>query len=164
MPHKTFDRLLLISLFFMTQWFFGNVYEEIVMVPNHLGDTYKTLTGYVTYFHTSNPVFYFVPFTQLAVLVVIFLYFKCDDPIPKNLLKKASVYGILAIILTAVIVTQINIKIFSANFGDYKDQLYTLSVFWLIGNALRIFLVGTSIYYAGKVYILRQILFSKQHS
>lgn len=156
MRHQTFNTLLFLYLFFMAQWFFGNVYEEIVMVPNHLIDTFNTLTGYVAYFHITNPVFYFVPFTQLAIIIVLILYSKCDEMNQKRLLKKASIFGIIAILLTVVIVTQINVKIFSANFANYQDQLYTLSVFWLLGNAVRIFLVGASIYYAGKVYILRQ--------
>lgn len=156
MRHRTFNFLLFISLFFLTQWFFGNIYEEVAMVPNQLIDTHKTLTGYVMYFHTTNPVFYFVPFTQLAIVTIIFLYFKSDEPNQKALLKRASIYGVLATILTIIIVTQINMKIFSADFDSYKDQLYTLSLLWLLGNLVRIILVGTTVYYAGKVFILRQ--------
>ena len=156
MHHKTFSVLLFISIFFMSQWFFGNLYEEIVMVPNHLTDTEKTMTGYVAYFHTTNPIFYFVPFTQLAILIVIFLYFKCEDPHQKRLLKNASLFGILALLVTVLIVTQINVKIFSADFANYRHQLHTLSILWLLGNAVRMLLVAGSIYHAGKVYIIRE--------
>jgi len=156
MQPKTFDRLIVFSLFFMGYWFFGNLYEEIVMIPNQLFFTYETVKSYLNYFHFSNPVFYFVPFTQMAVVVLIFLYVKCDDGRKKQLLKKASVYGSLAIILTIVIVTQINMKLFAPDFHLYRDQLYTLSVWWLLGNALRIFLVGKSLYFTFRTFVARQ--------
>jgi hypothetical protein len=72
MQDRMFGRLLGFALFFMAYWFFGNLYEEIVMVPNHLVNPLYRLEGYQQYFHVVNPVFYFVPFTQLAVLVTIY--------------------------------------------------------------------------------------------
>jgi hypothetical protein len=154
MQDRMFGRLLGFALFFMAYWFFGNLYEEIVMVPNHLVNPLYRLEGYQQYFHVVNPVFYFVPFTQLAVLVTIYLFLKCKDEELRLFLRKASWYGLFAIVITMVIVTQINLKLFSPEFTKYKNDLYLLSAMWLIGNAIRLILVAMSGNYLLKAFIL----------
>ncbi len=161
MQSKIYNRLLFFSLFFMTYWFFGNLYEEIVMIPNQLENTYEVLKAYQGYFRLTGPTIYFVPFTQLAVVVIWFLYFKTMEANQKQQLKKAGIFGVLAIGLTAIIVTQLNVKMFFGNLDKYRNQLYYLSLTWLIGNMLRLYLVGNSIYFIFKVYIRQQMNFLK---
>jgi hypothetical protein len=158
MKPKAFNLLLVFALFFIAYWFFGNLYEQIVMIPNQLVDSYETMKAYQAYFKVSNPIFYFVPLTQLAVIVTWILHFRAIDENQKRLLKKASIFGLLSLLLTAIIVTQINLKLFSADLELIKDQLYTLSLWWLIGNAVRIYLVGSTLYYLLKVYVLRRAM------
>lgn len=158
MKHKTFDRLLFFALFFLAYWFFGNLYEEIVLVPNHLTNPFDVLTAYQRYFVLSSPTYYFVPLTQIAMFVVFFLYFKAEEGEEKDMLKKASIFGLLSLAVTAVIVTQINLKLFSPDFAQYQSELFNLSTMWLIGNMFRMFFVGGCLYFVGKTYLLRQIL------
>lgn len=156
MKNIIFNRLLFFSLFFLTHWFFGNLYEEIVLAPNQLTNSYEALKNWQGYFTISNQIYYYVPFTQIAVFLVCYLYFKTEDKTEKALLKKASVFGLLSIALTAIIVTQLNVKLFFGDLDKYKEQIFTLSLIWLIGNAIRLYLVGSSLYYIFKTYILRQ--------
>lgn len=156
MKVKTFNRLLGFSLFFLAHWFFGNLYEEIVLAPNQLTNSYEALKSWQGYFTITNQIYYYVPFTQIAVFVICFLYLKSNNETEKLLLKKASVFGLLSIAITAIIVTQLNLKLFFGDIEKYKEQIYNLSVIWLVGNAIRLYLVGTCLYLTFKTYILRQ--------
>ena len=156
MRNKTFNSLLGLSLFFLAHWFFGNLYEEIVLAPNQLTDSYQALKAWQGYFTITNQIYYYVPFTQLAVFAVCFLYFKATDPNEKHRLKKAGIYGLLAIGVTALIVTQINLKLFFGDLERYKSTLHTLSVIWLIGNAIRLLLVGLSLWNVLMVFVDRR--------
>ncbi|WP_412476570.1 hypothetical protein [Flavobacterium sp. TBRC 19031] len=158
MQIKTFNRLLGFSLFFLAHWFFGNLYEEIVLAPNQLTESYQALKNWQGYFTVTNQIFYYVPFTQIAVFVVCYLYFKAANSKEKAYLKKASIFGLLSIALTALIVTQLNLKLFFGDIEKYKSEIYTLSVIWLIGNAIRLYLVGSSLYFTFKAYLIRQNL------
>lgn len=152
-----FNRLLVFSLFFLAHWFFGNLYEEIVLAPNQLTNSYEALKSWQGYFTITNQIYYYVPFTQIAVFVICFLYLKSSNETEKYLLKKASIFGLLSIAITAIIVTQLNLKLFFGDIEKYKEQIYNLSVIWLIGNAIRLYLVGSSLYYIFKTYIRRKI-------
>lgn len=157
MKTMLFNRLLLFSLFFLAHWFFGNLYEQIVLAPNQLTNSYEALKNWQGYFTVSNQIYYYVPFTQIAVFVVCYLYFKTKDNREKILLKKASIFGLLSIIITVVIITQLNLKLFFGDLNKYKEQVYDLSVIWLFGNGVRLYLVGSSLYYTFKAYLLRQL-------
>ena len=138
----------------LAQWFFGNLYEEVVLAPNGLVNTYEQLKCWHGYFVVTNPIYYYVPFTQFAVGIVWYLYFTQKNPATRKLLLRASVYGFLALALTAVIVTQLNLKLFFGNLHLIKDELYRLSVLWLIANGVRLVLVGATLGYTFKSYLL----------
>jgi hypothetical protein len=156
MSEKNFNRLLDFSLFFLAHWFFGNLYEEIVLAPNQLTNSYQALKSWQEYFTITNQIYYYVPFTQIAVFIVCYLYIKTTDKTEKNILKNAGIFGLLSIALTAIIVTQLNVKIFFGDLEKYREQIFYLSVIWIIGNAVRLYLVGSALYYVFKVYLLRQ--------
>jgi len=157
MKSKTGNKLLLFLMFFMAHWFFGNLYEEIVLAPNNLVNTFEALSHWQSYFTVSNQIYYYVPITMVAIIIFCILYFNTTDKIQKQFLKKASIFGLLAIGISIIIITQINTKLFFGNnLIKYKDQLYTLSVIWLIGNAIRLYLVASSFYYIFKTYQLNQ--------
>jgi hypothetical protein len=156
MGSKTFNRLLIFSLFFLAHWFFGNLYEEIVVAPNQLTNTYESLKHWRQYFIISNPIYYYVPFTQIAVIAVCYLYFVAKNDIEKKLLKKAGIFGLLAIAISIVIVTQLNLKLFFGDIEKYKSEVFSLSVTWLIANGIRLYFVGSSLYYTFRAYLLRQ--------
>ena len=158
MNTKTTDRLLLFSIFFLALWFFGNLYEEILIAPNHVLNSYEKLQHWQHYFTEINQIAYYVPFTQLAVLGICVLYFKSGDSTEKKYLRRAAIFGLAGIALTAVIVTQLNLKLYiGGQLDTYKNQLQQLSVLWLAGNALRLYLVGNALYSVLQTYLLRRI-------
>jgi len=147
---------MLFSMFFLAHWFFGNLYEEIVLVPNQLANSYDALKRWQGYFTITNQIYYYVPFTQLAVLILVYLYFVTKQPLQKQLLKKAAVFGLLALGITIVIVTQLNLKIFFGDLAKFKEKMFVLSLLWLIGNAVRLYFVGSAFYFAFKLFVIRQ--------
>lgn len=156
MKPKIFNRLLAFSLFFLAHWFFGNLYEQIVLAPNQLTNSYEALKNWQGYFTISNQIYYYVPFTQIAVFVVCYLYLKTNDDKEKALLKKAGIFGLLSIAITVLIVTQLNLKLFFGDLERYKEQVFNLSIIWLIGNAVRLYFIGNALYYTFKTYLMRQ--------
>jgi small-conductance mechanosensitive channel len=156
MQQQTYNRLLGFSLFFLAHWFFGNLYEEIVLAPNQLMNTFQALKSWHSYFTYTNQIHYYVPFTQLAVVVLCILYFKSHQEVEKALLKRASLFGVSAIVLTILIITQLNLKLFFGDLEQHKQEIRTLSIIWFIGNALRLYLVGSALYYTLKLYVSRQ--------
>ncbi len=156
MTNKSLNRLYAFSLFFLAQWFFGNLYEEIVLAPNQLTNAYEALKNWQGYFTITNQIYYYVPFTQAAVFAVFFLYLKSSNEEEKRLLKKASIFGLLSIFMTVLIVTRLNLKLFFGDIEKYKEEIFSLSVLWLIGNAIRLYLVGSSLYFTFKTYLLLQ--------
>lgn len=154
---KTINKLFLFSIFFMALWFFGNLYEELVLAPNQIIDAYEKLQHWQHFFTVTNPMFYYVPFTQIAVVVICLLFFFTSDMEQKMLLNRAMVFGIAGIIITIPIVTQLNSKLFFGDLDKYKEQLQLLSIVWLIGNAVRLYLVGSCLYYLLKTYVLFRV-------
>lgn len=143
----------LVAVIGLAHWFFGNLYEEIVLAPNNLVHSYEQLLRWQNYYLVTNQIYYYVPFTQIAVLIVWFLYFKNTDTDRGTNLRKASIYGLLALALTAVIITQLNLKLFFGDLNLYRDQVHQMSVYWFIGNGLRVMLVGMALRYAFRVYL-----------
>ncbi len=151
---KATNVLWLLALIGLAQWFFGNLYEQIVLAPNNLVDSYAQMKRWQGYFIVTNPIYYYVPLTQLAVGAVWYLWFTQKHPEIKKRLFRASLGGALALALTAVIVTQLNLKVFFGDLDPIKDQLYRLSLTWMIANGCRLVLVGATLTYTFKSYLL----------
>jgi hypothetical protein len=146
--------LLILANTGLAHWFFGNLYEAIVLAPNMLVSPYEQLNCWQGFFTVTNQIYYYVPFTQLAVMVIWFLYVKEKDRLLKTVLLKASLYGLLSILLTVVIVTQLNLKIFFGDLDQVAGDLYTYTLYWVVLNIFRVILVGTTLVYACKSLLL----------
>lgn len=157
MKEKTIDRLLLFALFFTAYWFFGNLYEEIVLVPNQLVvESFEILTCWQSYFSVTDQAYYYIPGMLVAVMCTYVVFFKCKDRVQRTWIKKACLFSTLATALTIVIVNEINEKMFHDDLSRYKDHLQFYAAIWLIGNGVRLYLVGSSMYYLFKTIMHRQ--------
>jgi hypothetical protein len=157
MKDKTIDRLLVFALFFMAYWFFGNLYEEIVLIPNQLVvNSFEVLTCWQSYFSVTDQAYYYIPGMLVAVMSTFISYFKSKDRVQRSWLKKACIFSMIATSLTIVIVNEINEKIFHDDLTRYKDQLNFYSTLWLVGNAVRLALVGSAMHYLFKTIIHRK--------
>ncbi len=140
-----------ITLFGLAMWFFGNLYEGIVLAPNQLVDTIEKLEIWDQYFTVTNPIFYFVPITHLAVILIWILAFnrKLSYDVAKDI-KKSAVILFLAEVVTVYIVTQLNLSLF---FGEEFSQKSIFKVrLWNVLNLLRVILVGRALWFAFKAY------------
>lgn len=149
-----FRKLLAFALIFLAHWFFGNVYEEIVLAPNQLVNPVSALQCWQEYFTVTNQIYYYVPMTQLAVVIVLILYLIAREPRIKSALGRGSFFGGMALQLTALIITQLNVKIFFGDLAEHHAHLYNLSLLWIIGNAIRIILVGAALYHTFNAFLL----------
>lgn len=136
--------LIRFALFGVAMWFFGNLYEGIVLAPNQLVDTIRKLEIWNDYFTLTNPIFYFVPITHIAVIVIWVLVFsKGINMESRRSLKRAAALLFAAEIVTIYIVLQLNLNLF---FSDQFDQDAINKVIqWNILNATRVILVGISL-------------------
>jgi hypothetical protein len=139
-------------------WFFGNLYEAIVITPNLLQDTVQKLRDWQDFFHLTNPAFFYVPVAPVAVIVLVVLYFKLTshEAAFKPLLKRAVVFILLALGLGIYIISQINFKLFFGDPEKLEPDVYKLAVLWNVLNTIRTVLVGFSLYNLFKAYILLQ--------
>lgn len=56
-------------------WFFGTLYEEVVLMPHWLVAPLDVIQAYNRYYAVVIQYHYYVPLTQLAVLVLVGLRF-----------------------------------------------------------------------------------------
>lgn len=137
-------RWLHFSLFGLALWFFGNLYEEIILMPNWLVAPIDVLTAYNRYYSVVIQYHYYVPVTQLSVLVLVWLSFRTGDPLR---LRRAAVWGLLGTALTAWIVLSLNLDLFIGRLTLSVSEAHEKGLIWMAGNALRLICVGMSFLY-----------------
>lgn len=144
--HNRIELLLGAALLFHLLWFFGNLYEE-VLIPNSIVASIAQINAYNQFFSVTEPYYYYVPLSQLGTLIAIFLAFAGDQPNPafKRLVRWGAGASTLALLLTVYIVTQYNLKMFFGPVDHFGEPLlHQLYLEWGLLNALRILLTGTA--------------------
>ena len=139
-------------------WFFGNLYEAIVIGPNMLIDSVHRLQAWQEFFVLTNPIFFYVPVTQLATIVLVVLFIKTPDGRAeiKRFLKWASILQVVSIILSIYIITQINLKLFFGDLSKISSEVFQMALMWNVLNIVRVFLVGVALCFIFKAYIRTQ--------
>jgi hypothetical protein len=136
----------------LAYWFFGNLYEAIVISPNWITDSPRQLQRLNEFFVNTSPTVYFVPITQLATIAVWILAFLNKE---KSVQRGYTIAGILTVLLTVlniVIVSTIILKLFGNDYLQYGEYLNTLTWRWNILNFFRMILTFSVIYYLFNVY------------
>ena len=126
------------------------------MVPNQLLESFEKLKHWQAFFSFTNPIYFYVPFTLIGAAVLIFMFIRSPDGEERVLLRKAAVFVTIAVLISVVMITQINLKIYFGDLEKYRNDLYSLSVLWLLVNLIRLYLVASAFFYTFKVYLLRQ--------
>lgn len=113
--YKRVNVLLIIALFGLALTFFGNFYECAVFVPNlmGLGGT-KGILAWRAFFVYSNPIYFYIPLGVIGFLSTFISYAQVRGYSTKfnKCLRNGTVYAVLVILITVVIVTQFNLKLF----------------------------------------------------
>jgi hypothetical protein len=155
MTKKLFSKVLLFSLFGTAMWFFGNLYEGIVLGPNMLENSVQRMHAWQNFFVVTNPVFFYVPIPLLATMSLTVLFFvapKQEIEI-KRQLKLATILQVVSLTLSIYIITQLNFKLFFGDLGNDADQISSKALLWNIMNALRVVLVALALVSIFKAYI-----------
>ena len=155
MQAKLFDRLLVFSLFGTAMWFFGNLYEAIVIAPNLLVNSIERAQQWQNFIGTTNPVMFYIPLTFVAGIVLLILYTKTPKQkmAVKQKLKWACVCMAIAYLLSVYIITQINLKLFFGNLTTNALQIHTLALLWNILNGIRTILLAVALVFVFKAYV-----------
>ena len=146
-------RWLHFVLFGLALWFFGNLYEEIILMPNWLVAPIDVLTAYNRYYTVVIQYHYYVPITQLAVITLIVLCFTNNPArqLTQPDLRRAAIWGALGVALTAWIVLSINLDLFIGELKLSEAEAHRKGLIWMIGNAVRLVCVGLSFGYTLRV-------------
>jgi uncharacterized membrane protein len=156
MTERNFDKLLQVALFFVAYWFFGNLYEEIVLIPNQLVNSLDALNCWQSYFSVTDQLYYFVPCLLASVILTSILFFKCKERVQRKLLKKATIFAMLAAGLSVIIINEVNEKLFYGNLEEYKEQLQFFAALWLLGNTIRLCMVAVAMHSLFKIIVHRK--------
>jgi hypothetical protein len=129
-------RLTLLAALGMAWWFFGNLYEAVVFSPNWIGgpDQLARLDGFFT---NTGPTLYFVPVTQLAIVLTWILWWRNRDGEVRADYRRAGIASLALTALTAVIVTLLLPRMFD-------DHSTAAAWWWNVLNVGRMALTATT--------------------
>jgi hypothetical protein len=138
------ERLLRFTIATHALWFFGNLYEEVVIVPNGLVATSAALAAFNAYFSVTKATLYYVPLTQLGFVGVVWLVFqtRSDAGVEAQSLRRAAAASALAMALTAWIIVHWNLRLWLGDVSTLPDdETRALVREWGLANLLRLALV-----------------------
>jgi hypothetical protein len=137
--------MLIVSLVGLSWWFFGNLYEAIVISPNWIVDSPAQLTRLHGFFVNTDPTLYFVPITLLAVLLLWCTLIIGRRTLPRRTVIWSAVMSTTLIGLTVFIVSVLVTALFGPGYLEHGDALSTYAWWWNIANVLRMALTATTI-------------------
>lgn len=158
MSNKIQPNLLLFALFGIVMWFFGNLYEGIVITPNLLSNPAERMQHWQHFFVITNPIFFYIPIAPIAILATVIQYFKTirEKIVLRKHMRYACVFLIFAFVVSIFIISQINLKLFYGNIEAMSPgTIYKLSILWNSLNIVRLLFLGLTIYHLFQAYILK---------
>lgn len=134
--------LLIAALIGLGWWFFGNLYEAIVISPNWVIDSPAQLTRLHGFFQVTSPTNYFVPATPLALVALWIALYLGRTTLPRPEARLALWLSLALAGLTVAIVTVLINTLFGAHFLDRAAQLSGYAWWWNVANLARLALTG----------------------
>jgi len=158
MKSKLFNNLLLFSLFGITLYFFGILYEGVAYGPKLLDVSMERMLFWKDFTSIISSVIYYIPWVYLATITVVVLYFK--TPKEKTILRKrlglASIFQIASLVLTIYILTQINFKMSFGNLEKYADAIPGKVFLFNILSIIRMAFAAIGLTFIFKAYLQTQ--------
>lgn len=136
--------LTLAAVIGLAYWFFGNLYEAIVISPNWIVDSAEQLTRLNGFFVNTGPTLFFVPLTFVATALVWMLLLVNRDSELRVHYRKASLLALALTVLNIVIVTTLVTRLFGADYLSYADELSTYAWRWNVLNVIRMLLTAAT--------------------
>jgi hypothetical protein len=132
------------------QWFFGNLYEAVVHVPERIAaepgsDLRSERQGLATVLRPGSPVRYFLPSAPVALAASLAaLIAGWDEPRDRVWLGASAAGTAAGAVLTAYVVRQINFKLFFAAQPLEEAERQDLLRRWRRLNKLRLAASGVA--------------------
>ena len=141
--------LMYFTVFGIAMWFFGNLYEAVVIGPNSAGDTKEQLRAFQQFTVVTNPVYYYIPLTQIAAVTLIVWFVRTPWRAPeKRSLFIASLAEIAAVALSIYIIVKLNMTLFFGSLGETPDELHRLALQWNLLNLIRVGVTALALVFA----------------
>ncbi|MBA0048014.1 DUF1772 domain-containing protein [Mycobacterium sp. NPDC050853] len=141
--------LMYFTVFGIAMWFFGNLYEAIVIGPNIAGDTKEQLKAFQQFTEVTNPVYYYIPLTQIAAITLIVWFVRTPRRAPEKLsLFLACLAEIAAVVLSVYVIVKLNTTLFFGALGETPSELHQLALQWNILNLVRVVLTAIALLFA----------------
>jgi hypothetical protein len=131
----------------LLHWFFGNLYEAVVISPNWVVDSPAQLTRLNEFFVRTSPTVFFVPLTPLAAVFVWLATLLNREPGVGGNYRRASLFVTLALAVNTLIVATLITRLFGDDYLAHAAQLQTYATRWNVLNLLRMVLVATTVCY-----------------
>ncbi|BAX96064.1 hypothetical protein MSTE_00725 [Mycobacteroides stephanolepidis] len=141
--------LMYFTVFGIAMWFFGNLYEAVVIGPNIAGDTKEQLRAFQQFTEVTNPVYYYIPLTQIAAVTLIVWFVRTPWRAPeKRSLLIATLAEIAAVALSIYIITKLNMTLFFGSLGETPEELHRLALQWNLLNLTRVGVTALALVFA----------------
>ena len=138
--------LALTALVGLACWLFGNLYEAVVFAPNWVSDSTAQFARLHEFFATTGPTLYFVPVTQIALVLVWVLWWRNrDGELARDYRRAAGTAAVLAA-LTGYIVVAVLPHMFGADALAHPGDLHAAAWQWNVLNVFRMLLTATTAY------------------
>ena len=138
---KSFNNLLVFSLFGIALGLFGVLYEGVVYGPKFLDASMERMQFWKAFTTVISPIPYYIPIYPIAIILLTVLSFR--TPKEKGGLRKrlmaASLFQMASLALTFYILTQIN---FRRSFGDLQKYAAEIPGKAVLFNILSIIRIG----------------------
>ena len=156
-PNRVLQILLAVSIVGFAHWFFGNLYEAFVLTPNLLGLGAEGLQLWRQFFKFSDPIYYFLPWNPLSILIVFaaLIVGRQSPTKQRKWLIQAAFFALCTGLLTAYIITQFNLKLY---FGPLSQDKVWLESQQRLSALFSLFRLGCEV--ATLYFTLRAYLFS----
>lgn len=134
--------LLIAALVGLAWWFFGNLYEAVVISPNWVIDSPAQLTRLHDFFASTSPTTYFVPATPITLVVLWVGLYVGRRTLPRGQVRLVVAASIALLVLTIGIVTILVDGLFGTDYLDHAENLVDLAWWWNLANLIRMALTA----------------------
>ncbi|MDY7101186.1 MAG: hypothetical protein S0880_08360 [Actinomycetota bacterium] len=128
----------------LLHWFFGNLYEAVVISPNWVVESPAQLTRLNDFFARTSPTLYFVPVLVVAVALTWWLWATARGSVAATAYRRAGWLAVVAMAVNTVVV----VTVVSVLFGDEATRadadLTAYAWRWNVLNVVRMVLVAAT--------------------
>ena len=139
----------------LAYWFFGNLYEAVVISPNWVADNPAQLTRLNEFFVHTSPTWYFVPVGLIGPVLTWLTAFTNREPALTGTYRRAAGFTAAAVLVAVVMIVVLISRLFGADYASYGAELTTYAWWWNGLNVLRMALTATAgVYLFGAFRVL----------